>query len=420
MDRRVYHLSLFIVLWGSASAFAQVGSVPPPPPEPMLMPGSTLPLSSQPAMQSTSPSAQPSAVMPPPGQPVLQPATPYVPLPAQSIYSPATPWIPAPADPSYYAPAPWTPTPSPGLGLVPGADNPRWDLSLDVLWLALDTGKGVPLGYTSYNFDPPPHAMRIYSLWSDDALFPLEPGIRLQLVARFTDRMAVEASCWGLQQWSVGRTIYGDPVGESVWAHSPWLQTSYLIGGFNDYLGYTESSRVANVEINQRFKLFSWNPYRAISWLWGFRYFYLSDDFTLSGLDLFTGDYESLNWQTNNNLIGMQLGLQWTWGWNRFQLSSEFKAGLFANAYSQHGVNSALGTAGFEPFDLSHSGTDLAAMFEFSLLLRFRITQSMWARAGYQYACFTGLALGPRQLEDYDSNGAAGLDGLSIGLEWTR
>ena len=56
---------------------------------------------------------------------------------------------------------------------------------------------------------------------------------------------------------------------------------------FDNSLGYTYSSQVANVEINQRFKLFSFDPYRALSWLWGVRYFHLSDDFTLSGSDLY-------------------------------------------------------------------------------------------------------------------------------------
>ena len=78
---------------------------------------------------------------------------------------------------------------------------------------------------------------------------------RVQLVARITDAMAIEASGWGLQQWSVGRTIYGDTKGQTVLALSPWLPTSKIIGGFDDSLGYTYESQVANAEINQRFKL---------------------------------------------------------------------------------------------------------------------------------------------------------------------
>ena len=151
-------------------------------------------------------------------------------------------------------------------------------------------------------------------------------------------------------------------------------------------MGYTYNSQVNNVEINQRFKLFSFDPYRTFSWLWGVRYFNLTDNFTLSGSNLDPGYDENLNSQTKNNLIGMQLGLQCAWGWNRFQLSTEIKIGLFANVYSQQGTDSASGTIGdFQPFDVSHSGTDLASLFEFSLLLRYRLTPNMWLRAGYQY-----------------------------------
>jgi hypothetical protein len=285
---------------------------------------------------------------------------------------------------------------------------------VDALWLERDTGKGIPLGFTSYNpGSNAPQAIPTDSLWSNDVLFPLEPGMRLQLVGRITDQMAIEGTAWGLQQWSIGRTIYGDPAGETVLASSPWLQTPY----FDNSLGYTYSSQVANVEINQRFKLWSWNSHQEFSWLWGVRYFYLSDNLALNGSDLFTDTNESLNWQTKNNLIGMQLGLQWAWGWNRFELSTEAKIGLFANVYSQQGTDAVNGTAAF---DMSHSGTDLAELVEVSLLARYRITSSLWLRAGYQYYCVGGLALGPRQLGGYDAGGTVGLDGFSVGLEYTR
>ena len=415
MNRHAFHWLLVAVLLSCSVALAQVGSGPQTVPntiETMPPSGSTSPLpvlspSSEPVYQPSIPSGSTSpasgqSTWPPPDQSVLQPTPAYVLVPGQPVYP---------------QPAPWMPVPSPGLGLIPGDANPRWDISIDVLWLERDIGNGVRLGFTSYDSGlRAPHAVRMDRLWSDDVLFPLEPGIRFQFIGRITDQMAIEASGWGLQQWSIGRTIYGDPAGETALAHSSWLQTS----DFDNSLGYNYGSQVANVELNQRFKLFSFDPYRAFSWLWGVRYFYLSDNFTLSGSDLSTGDYENLNWQTKNNLIGMQLGLQWAWGWNRFQLSTEAKIGLFANVYSQQGIDSAGGTVGFQPFDVSHSGTDLAALFELSLLARYRITQCMWLRAGYQYYCVTGLALGPRQLGGYDAGGTVGLDGLSVGLELTR
>jgi hypothetical protein len=272
------------------------------------------------------------------------------------------------------------------------------------------------LGFTQYNdYSHAPPAVQPDSLWTDDTLFPLTPGVRFQLIGRIDDRSAIETTYWGLHDWSVGRQIYGDPSGQTVLAHSTWLQMPDM----DDSLGYSYGSKISNVEMNQRFKLFSIDPYRALSWLWGVRYLYLADDLTLTGSDLYTGGREVLDWQTRNNLIGAQLGLQWAWGWDRFQLSVEGKIGLYANIYSQQASDSGSGIPGFQSFDGSHDGTDLAAIFEFSVLLRYRVTSCLWLRAGYQYYGVTGVALGPRQLADYDAGGSVGYDGLSLGAELT-
>ncbi len=422
MNRPILHAALVVMALACSAALAQTGpAVQVPPLSTESSPGvmtafPSPPPPGEPAFQPTTPSAPAGqATWPPPAQPILQAAPPPAPPPVVQTYPPAAPWVVAPAQPI------WGPEPSPGLGLIPGDSATRWDISFEALWLARDAGTGVRLGATDYNFDS--HAFQAIPtqrLWSDDALFPLEPGIRFQLIGRITDQMAIEASAWGLQQWSVGRTIYGDPDRGSVLAYSPWLQTSDRMHGFDNFLGYTDSSEVANAEINQRFKFLSFDPYRALSWMWGVRYFFLSDDFALTGSDLYNAEQETLTWRTKNNLIGMQLGLQWTWGWERFQLSTEFKAGLFANVYTQQGTDSASGPVAFQPVDVSHSGTDLAALFELSILARYRLTNCLWVRAGYQYNCVTGLALGPRQLGGFDAGGTVQLDGLSIGLELTR
>jgi hypothetical protein len=294
------------------------------------------------------------------------------------------------------------------------------------MFLERTVGSSVPLGYTVYNpGSGNPQALPTDSLYSDDELFQLEPGLRLELGRRLGDNTAIDAVYWGLNQWSVGRNIYGDPIGDSVLAFSPWTQTDAIIGGFNNYLGYTYKSQVNNFEINERIQFTEHDPYHSLAWLWGFRYFQLSDNFTLSGSDLDTGDYENINWKTQNELVGMQAGLQWTRGWDRFQIVTEGKAGLYANFYSQKGNNLdssgvTLGDpAGFVPFDVSHSSTDLAGLFELSVLARYRLNEFLWLRLGYQGYCVTGLALGPRQLGGYSHGGTVAFDGPSLGLEAT-
>jgi hypothetical protein len=189
----------------------------------------------------------------------------------------------------------------------------------------------------------------------------------------------------------------------------------------DDALGYTYTSRVDNVEINERFTLSSYSPFVGGNWLLGFRYFRLSEHFTLSGSDIGTGAFEDLSYQTTNDLIGPQIGIQWIRGWDRFQLTTEGKIGLMANCYTQRAVDSGGGTsgapAGFQPFDIAQSGTGFSALFEASVLATFRVAPKLWLRAGYQFYCVTGLALAPRQLSGFGHGGSVGLDGLSLGLE---
>jgi hypothetical protein len=387
------------ILNASLTAWAQMA--PPPPPVPTAGSGPAIP-------------------PPPPAPPGNPGDTPYGPSaydPSAGLAVPAVPVVPAAPAPIIYQPAaPYAAPEYGGVGLLPGNPPPRWDVSIDALWLERTAGQAVFLGGTNYNPDSGIHpATPIANLWSDDAIFPLEPGIRLQVIGRMSDRMAIEATGWGLQNWSVGRTLVGDSAYESVLGNSPWLVTSEPpIGGYDKSLSYTYASDAANAEINQRFKLNVLDPFHSFNWLWGVRYFALHDNFALAGTDHYTGTYESAHWTTKNNLIGMQVGLQWVGGWDRFQMSTEAKVGLLANAYSQDGSDSYTGV------EWSHSGTNLSALVELSILARYRIARTLWLRGGYQYYGVTGLALGPQQLPGFEDNGYVGFDGLSCGLEFTH
>lgn len=484
MKNHISRLTLLVVVFGSATAQAQSPPYPQVPAQPSadvpMSPGQAPqsqynqalpptsagpynpapynPASYSPAPYNPSPYGAPSytpassgpAYTPAPyspspyGPPAYTPAPgtrasydappPYTPAPSPSPYSPPV-YAPAPASPAYtpppYTPPPggpptYTPAPGPVVGPYPIERNegPRWIFSADALFLERSVGSSIFLGQTVYNpGSGNPQALPTDTLYSDDELFNLETGVRLQFGRRFTDDIAVDAIYWGLQQWSVGRNIYGDPAGDSVLAFSPWTQTDALIDGFNNSLGYTYKSQVNNFELNERIMLNEHDPYHSLAWLWGFRYFQMSDNFTLSGSDLDTGDYENINWRTQNELVGLQAGLQWTRGWDRFQIVTEGKAGLFANFYNQKGnnLNSSGVTegspAGFVPFDVSHDGTDLAGLFELSVLARYRLNEFLWLRLGYQGYCVTGLALGPRQLGGFSHGGTVAFDGPSIGLE---
>ena len=252
------------------------------------------------------------------------------------------------------------------------------------------------------------------------ALFPLEAGVRLEITRQITDYFSVSATYWGLQQWSVGNTIYGDPDNDTVLAFSPYLQLPSLLLGLDNSLSYTYASQVENVEVNASFRLNHDNSYWHLDWLWGARFINLSDQFTLTGIDSLNSAEEDLKYTTSNNLVGVQTGLQFVHGWGRFQWETGVKAGLMVNMYKQHGTDTASDPggvpAGFVPGDASASGSAMAGLFEVSVAARMRITDELWLRLGYQFYDITGVALAPRQLNGFGHGGNVALDGLSIGL----
>ncbi len=314
----------------------------------------------------------------------------------------------------------------PAMELVPVPPLPSylWSASLDALFLERSSGGSIPLGYTFYNPGSKlPQALPTDSLYSDDVSFPLAAGMRLEISGKLGNDITLAATYWGLQQWSVGRTIYGDPYQDTVLAYSPYLQLPTLLYGLDNSLGYTYNSQIENVEFNALFRLGSDNPYWRLDWLWGARYVYFADQFALTGVDTLNSASEQLAYSTTNNLIGGQTGLLFTYGWSRFQWEVGLKAGLMANIYQQHGTDAASEPAGippgFIPYDIANSGCGLSALFEVSLAARYRLSDYLWLRLGYQFYDITGLALAPRQLDGFGHGANVALDGFSLGLQAT-
>ncbi len=256
---------------------------------------------------------------------------------------------------------------------APPMSSNQWTASIDALFLERSSGGSTFLGFTAYNpGSGMPPAVATANLYSDDVDFPLQAGIRLEVSHKITDYFTISATYWGLQQWSVGNSIPGDPIGESVLAYSPYLQLSAPppngISGFDTSLGYTYASQVENVEINALFRLNSDTAYWQFDWLVGARYVNLADQFTLTGIDGYTGAEENLAYNTTNNLVGVQTGLLLVRGWERFEWETGVKAGLMANIYRQNGSDTISGLASPPPgFSVSDNGTGVAALFEVSV-----------------------------------------------------
>jgi hypothetical protein len=301
---------------------------------------------------------------------------------------------------------------------APPMQSYSWDVKLDALFLERSSGGSVYLGSiipTSNSIYPNVPTGNIYS---DDAPFSLAPGMRLEVSRTFDNDITLSGTYWGFQQWSVNETMNGDPYGQTAVGSSPYLQVPV----FDTSLGYTYSSEIQNVEFNALFRLSASDSYWQLNWLLGARYVYFTDHLALVGVDTYnSGATETLDYQTTNNLVGVQTGLLFVHGWERFQWEAGLKCGLMANMYRQHGSDTVSdpAPAGFTPFDVANSGCDVAGLFEFTLAARIRLSDTLTLRLGYQIYDITSLALAPRQLSNFDNSGNVAFDGLSIGLQAT-
>ncbi len=256
MNRHILSLALIVTLLVSSAAWAQEAfnpqvppppptdatvspgpgpGVPPPPPPPGATPAYPQPSYSHPypapnTQSYPAPNTEPYQA--PGTQPYQVPNTPPPPPPPPPYPYPVQPYPPQPP----YAPPPGpTRVPRPWLA-IPAEPPPRWTISADVLALERTVGNSVLLGVERGAYQD--------NLYSDDAQFPLEAGLRLQASTWINDRIGIDATYWGLQQWSVGRTMYADPVYNTVLAYTDLLQISALDHGLNNTLGYTYTSTV--------------------------------------------------------------------------------------------------------------------------------------------------------------------------------
>lgn len=442
MNIRILLATLAVFALGPAAAWAQGYGGSSPPPDPRAIPAgpqsvaasAALPQAQQPGGQYPADWHVPSAATAN-SAPVLAAAQTYpapypgTSAPPQSVYAlPAGMYAaqqgypPAGVAPNgpIYATGPSADVPMFPTTALPSADS-HWMFSAEAIWLERVDYNTVILGNTVTDYGSGLGYVTDI-LTSTDVAFPLDSGVRLQAGYRFNEGNSLEMTYFGLQQVSVGRTIYGDPVGNTVLAYSPWTQTDALIGGFDNSLGYTYGSRVNNAEINQRIVAGagpSWN----LAGLWGVRFVQVADRFNLNGSDLSTGDFENLDIRTTNNLLGPQIGVAWSSYLNRLELTSELKGALLANFSSasfsnlnSSGVISG-NPAGFYAVDQSARSTNVAGLLELSLLARYHVAEHLWIRGGYQTYFLSGLALGPRQLASFNHTGGLTLDGPSLGLE---
>ena len=403
------HLTLLVslIVWASA-ATAWPQDSPPPPPVPSGSPRRRRPrrtfrrrlrIRRNPRRLRTHPPGSypppPSSYAPPPGAVLVAPGQPY-----PYAYPPPGPY----ARPLMLVPA-------------PPMQNYNWNVSLDALFLERSSGGSVFLGSIMPNAPYP--NVPTGNMYSDDQTFSLAPGMRLEVSRKFDNDITLSGTYWGLQQWSASETFNADPIGETALGSSPYLNVPI----FDTSLGYTYTSAIDNVEFNARFRFNPSDSYWQLDWLLGTRYIYFADHLTLTGVDTYnSGATETVDYQTTNNLLGVQTGLLFVHGWERFQWEAGLKCGLMANMYHQQGSDTVSQPAplGFVPSpNVSNNGTDVAGVFEFSIAARHPPDRCPHPPPGISNLRHHLAGPGPAQLSGLDHGGNVAFDGLSVGVQAT-
>ncbi len=162
----------------------------------------------------------------------------------------------------------------------------------------------------------------------------------------------------------------------------------------------------------------------------GMRYINLNEH--LGGLYNYAGaapGQEKLDWNTNNNLYGFQIGVDtklWTSAGGRLQLDGFVRAGIYANDASSTFNFRFAGGADSGGVD-SQLHTSFVA--DAGLNLTYNVTQSISLRTGYQFLWLSGVALASEQVNTTGFIQAGGIptninfgdafyNGLNVGVEF--
>ncbi len=250
-------------------------------------------------------------------------------------------------------------------------------------------------------------------LTTRDADLPMRAGPRLTLGFASDDCHAWEGVYFGTHNWHGSATaeqandlrIPGD------------LALATLDFLFADQMRIDYSAQLHNVEVNR------WRHGGTCSWLAGFRYLNLDEDFNIRANDFNTGgsDYRV---EAENNLFGGQLGARLAGCRGRFAWDLTGKAGVFGNAGRQHTFVGDFDNT-FVIRDVAGRRNNVALVADITFNAQWQLCDTWSVRAGYNVIWVEGVVLAPDQLDftdtplsgtAVDNGGGIFLHGAHVGL----
>ena len=128
----------------------------------------------------------------------------------------------------------------------------------------------------------------------------------------------------------------------------------------------------------------------------GIRFIHFGDNLSAEGIQV-SGLSEVTRIASDNNLLGLSVGLQRPFGHGRITWLGFAKASLMVNFLRQKSNNSGL-AGSFPAADVEVSDVGLSTVTEFGLRARIKLKEWLSLQGGYRLMSMQGLALAPDQI----------------------
>jgi hypothetical protein len=232
------------------------------------------------------------------------------------------------------------------------------------------------------------------------------------------DVFGIQGVFFGFYGWDAsGISVLG--AGNAATADVPFPGLPAIAFDPGDYQTYQYTSDLTNIELNMTADLTD-----GFTFLWGFRYLNLDENFRGTLYENTNALFGGYNIQTQNNLVGFQIGGDQTFFLtDSWTLSLLGKVGIFGNAADQRTVGSFLPGA--------RTGADgrASVVAQLGLQTAVQLSRNIAIRGGYQALFVDNVALAPSQMtvSNWAGGGAGGIStsgellahGGNIGFEIT-
>ena len=204
-----------------------------------------------------------------------------------------------------------------------------------------------------------------------------EPGVRVTAGRRFNCIDGVEAVFAGLFEWESERMLVDPSNSLNTWLQPHPPVTIGDLSAFNNARIHYQrlKANLNSIELNR-----TWNGWDVFKMLAGMRYMQLEEDFFFYSQNG-VGEEGFLAYETNNYLIGGQIGAEWIYPIGRLHLSSRGKFGGF---FGWNDTNATLVNNGNLIAAAFDSPSIWSVMGEFGVFANYHITRAFRLRAGYE------------------------------------